>query len=329
MGEKLYPLLGKSKPPYFLLAPMAGVTDRPFRRIVSEFGCELAFSEMVSAKAISYCNYKTMSLIDIKDEQYVGVQIFGSDPAVLANAGQAVEATGARLLDINMGCPVAKIVGNGEGAALMKEPRLAEAIVRKLVKSVSIPVTVKIRSGWDDGSINAPFFAQRMAAAGAAAITVHGRTRQQMYSGSSDWNIIRQTVESVAIPVIGNGDIWRGEDARAMVDETGCAGIMLARGVLGNPWLFDEVRACFQAREYTGPSLKARIHMALRHLQAELVYRSEMKGLLFMRKHLAWYLKGLPQSAPLKRIIYASNSQKEVVEALETYMENNSGLLNN
>lgn len=315
--------LGNLKINPLWLAPMAGVTDKPFRALARELGCDLAFTEMISGKAIEFKNPRTWDMLDIEGESPIGVQLFGSCPQVLSAAAKVAEAEGANLVDINMGCPVPKIVGNGEGAALMRNPQLAEAIVRQVAAAVSIPVTVKIRAGWDKNSVNAPSLAERLAAAGAAAITVHGRTREQMYSGQANWGIIAQTVRAVDIPVIGNGDIWSGRDALAMQEQTGCAGIMLARGILGNPWLFAEVKAALQGRVYQPPSLEQRIQMSLRHLRMELAYRGQDRGVLFMRKHLAWYLKGLPGTAALKGEIFTHTCPRVIEEMLLTYLASN------
>lgn len=297
------------------LAPMAGVTDKPFRLLARELGCDLAFTEMISAKALEFQNRKTWHLMNISSESPIGVQLFGSCPETVAAAAKVAQTEGASLVDINMGCPVPKVVGNGEGAALMKDPKLAEAIVSRTVAAISIPVTVKIRAGWDGNSVTAPALAKRLAAAGAAAITVHGRTREQMYSGKANWEIIAETVRAVDIPVIGNGDVWTPDDAIALHQQTGCAGIMLARGSLGNPWLFSQVKAAFQGLETPPTSPAQRLEMALRHLRMEIDYRGQERGVLFMRKHLAWYLKGLPGTASLKEKLFSYTSP-EIIEGL-------------
>lgn len=299
---------------------MAGVTDKPFRIILREKGCGLAFTEMISSKAIQFKNRRTWNMLDLEGEDPIGVQLFGSVPEVMAEAARVAQAEGADLIDINMGCPVPKVVGNGEGAALMRNPDLAWAVVNKVAKSVSVPVTVKIRAGWDEDSINAVPFAQGLVRNGAAAITVHGRTRMQMYSGKADWNVIAQVAKGVAVPVIGNGDIWSGSDAAAMLTQTGCSGVMLARGTLGNPWLFAEVRAALEGREYEPPSPRERIEMAVRHLRMELDYRNE-RAVTFMRKHIAWYLKGLPGTAGLKKEIFLQTSPELVVQKLMEYAD--------
>lgn len=301
------------------MAPMAGVTDLPFRLLVREQGCDLTFTEMVSSKAIQFKNRQTWKMLDL-EAQPTGVQLFGSDPQVMAQAARVAQAQGAAVIDINMGCPVPKVVGNGEGAALMRAPDLAFSIVKAVSRAVSIPVTAKIRAGWDRKSVNAVEFAQGLAQAGARAITVHGRTREQMYSGSADWEIIGQVVRAVSVPVIGNGDIWSGTDALAMLRQTGCRGVMLARGVLGNPWLFAEVSAALSGREYQPPTIGQRIKTALRHFHLELEYREERKAVLFMRKHLAWYLKGMPETAALKKQIFTLTSPRRIEELLLNYV---------
>jgi len=303
------------------MAPMAGVTDKPFRMLIKEKGCGLAFTEMISGKAIQYSNRRTWRMLDLEGEHPIGVQLFGSVPEVLANAAKVAQAEGADLIDINMGCPVPKIVGNGEGAALMRNPELACSIVRSVTDTVSLPVTVKIRAGWDKASINAVSFAQGLAKCGAAAITVHGRTRDQMYSGPADWNIIAQVVNAVPVPVIGNGDIWTGRDAREMLNQTGCAGIMLARGVMGNPWLFEEVSAALEGRDYQPPSPRERIELAIRHFRMELSYRDERMAVLFMRKHLSWYLKGMPGTAGLKKEIFRQTSPVAIEGMMWDYVK--------
>lgn len=307
--------------PPLWLAPMAGVTDKPFRTLAREQGCDLAFTEMISAQAIQYKNRRTWQMLDLAGEHPIGVQLFGSDPAILAAAAKTAQREGADLIDINMGCPVPKVVNNGEGAALMRNPALACAIVEKVVAAVSLPVTVKIRSGWDRNTINAVSLARGLAAAGAAAVTVHGRTREQYYSGAADWNIIAKVVQAVDIPVIGNGDIWNGGDAKDLFRQTGCSGVMLARGTLGNPWLFAEANAVLKGRVYQPPSPREKIAMAIRHLQLELAYRDEKGAVFFMRKHLAWYLKGLPNTAALKKEIFQQTDPEAIETMLWHYIE--------
>lgn len=303
------------------MAPMAGVTDKPFRRIIKEMGCGLAFTEMISGKAIQFNNRRTWNMLDLEGESPAAVQLFGSEPEVMAAAAKVAVAEGAEFLDINMGCPVPKIVGNGEGAALMREPELAASIVRAVVDVVGIPVTVKFRTGWDQNSINAVPFAQAMEQAGAAAVTVHGRTRDQMYSGKADWKVIAQVVKAVSIPVMGNGDIWTGADAADMLQQTGCSGVMLARGVMGNPWLFEEVVAALNNQNYTRPTPAQRIQLAIRHFKMELDYRDQRMAVLYMRKHLAWYLKGLPGTGETKKQIFRLTEPAAIEELLLGYLD--------
>lgn len=302
------------------MAPMAGVTDRPFRTLVREQGCQLVFTEMISAKAIRFGNRRTMNMLDIQDQNPVAVQIFGSDPEAVADAARVAQDEGAVLVDINMGCPAPKIVGNGDGAALMKNPALAESLVRAAVAAVSIPVTVKFRSGWDETAINCVEFAQRMAAAGASTLTVHPRTRDQFYSGRANWELIGQVVQAVDIPVIGNGDIATGKDALDMLSQTNCHGLMVARGALGNPWLFREIHAALEGQDYQPPELNERVDMALRHFDMQLNYRGEHMGLVQMRKHLAWYLKGVPGGARLRQEIVREQEPEAVRDILRSLL---------
>jgi nifR3 family TIM-barrel protein len=304
------------------MAPMAGVTDKPFRRLITELGCGLAFTEMISGKAIQYNNRKTWNMLDLKGENPIGVQLFGCIPQVMADAARVAQSEGATVVDINMGCPVPKIVGNKEGAALMLDPERAQAIVRAMVKAVKVPVTVKIRTGWDKNSINAVPFAQLLEDAGASAITVHGRTREQMYSGKADWSIIGQVARAVSIPVIGNGDIWTGIDGAAMLNQTGCSGIMLARGVMGNPWLFAEVAAVVSGTDYEPPEPRQCLELAIRHYKMELDYRDQRTAVLFMRKHLSWYLKGMTDTAEIKRQIFRLTAPEDILQLLQDYIDN-------
>ena len=301
----------------YILAPMAGVTDLPFRLLCREQGVGLLCMEMVSAKAIQYNNKNTKALLEIHpDEPPVSLQLFGSEPDVISEIAKQIEELPFSVLDINMGCPVPKIVKNGEGSALMKNPKLVHEIVSKTVKAIEKPVTVKIRKGFDDSCINAVEIAKIIEDAGAAAVAVHGRTREQYYSGKADWDIIRQVKEAVSIPVIGNGDVTSGESALAMMKQTGCDGVMIGRGAQGNPWIFSEL----VEYEKTGkmperPSLEEIKKMMLRHAQLQMQYKGEYLGIREMRKHVAWYTTGLANSAKLRAEINAVESYEQL-EAL-------------
>ena len=302
----------------YILAPMAGVTDLPFRLLCKEQGAGLLCMEMVSAKAIQYHNRNTRALLEIHPEECpVSLQLFGSDPDIISEVAKHIEALPFAILDINMGCPVPKIVKNGEGSALMKQPRLVHEIVKKTVRAIQKPVTVKIRKGFDDTSINAVEIAKIIEDAGGAAVAVHGRTREQYYSGKADWDIIRQVKQAVSIPVIGNGDVLSGEDAVAMQRETGCDGVMIGRGAQGNPWIFSELLEY----ERTGnipvrPSQQELTDMMLRHARLQMKYKGEYLGIREMRKHVSWYTKGLPNSAKLRAEINAVESYEELEKLL-------------
>lgn len=285
-----------------VLAPMAGVTDLPFRLLVKEMGCALVYTEMVSDKGLLHNNEHTFKLLRLDEqERPAALQIFGSEPESMAKAAKVVEQAGADILDINMGCPTLKIVKNGEGSALMRTPDLAYRILASVVDAVSIPVTVKIRKGWDDASVNAVQIARLAEAAGVSAIAIHGRTREQFYSGQADWNIIKDVKESVSLPVIGNGDIRSPLDAAQMIEKTGCDGVMIGRGAQGNPWLFCQVVHYLATGEVlASPGVTERINMALRHLDMLVAYKGEHVGIREMRSHAAWYTKGLPHSAELR-----------------------------
>ncbi len=303
----------------YILAPMAGVTDLPFRLLCKEQGAGLLCMEMISAKAIQYNNRNTKALLEIHpEEEPVSLQLFGSDPEVISEIAKRIEELPFAILDINMGCPVPKIVRNGEGSALMNQPKLVYEIVSKTAKAIQKPVTVKIRKGFNEESINAVEIAKIIEDAGAAAVAVHGRTREQYYSGKADWDIIRQVKEAVSIPVIGNGDVVSGESALAMMRETGCDGIMIGRGAQGNPWIFSEL----VEYEKTGvmpqrPSNEELKEMMLRHARLQIQYKGEYLGIREMRKHVSWYTTGLKNSAKLRGEINAVESYAELEELLE------------
>lgn len=302
----------------YILGPMAGVTDLPFRLLCKEQGAGLICTEMVSAKGILYNNKNTESLLQIHpDETPVSLQLFGSDPKIVSEMAKRVEERPFAFLDINMGCPVPKVVKNGEGSALMREPKLVYELVRAVVKAIEKPVTVKIRKGFDDEHVNAVEIAKIIEEAGAAAVAVHGRTREQYYSGKADWDIIRQVKEAVSIPVIGNGDVTSGEKAIAMCEQTGCDGVMIARGAQGNPWIFSELLAY----EETGiipprPSVDEIRSTMLRHAQLQIEYKGEFCGIREMRKHVAWYTKGMHGSARLREQINMVESYEELQKIL-------------
>ena len=304
-----------------ILAPMAGVTDMPYRILCREQGAGLVCMEMVSAKAILYKNKNTQELLKVDDrERPVSLQLFGSDPDIVADIAASLEDGPYDIFDINMGCPVPKIVKNGEGSALMKNPKLVEEILTKLVKAVKKPVTVKFRKGFDDTCSNAVEIAKIAESCGVSAVAVHGRTREQYYSGTADWDIIRQVKEAVSIPVIGNGDIFTPQDAKRCLEETGCDGLMIGRGARGNPWIFKRTAHYLETGELLAEPTGAEIgEMILRHAQMQVKMKGEYIGMKEMRKHVAWYTAGLPHSASMRR---ASN-ELETLEQLENLLNTN------
>lgn len=299
----------------FVLAPMAGVTDMPFRTLCKEQGAGLICMEMISAKAISFHNKNTFALMKIDPcEHPVSMQLFGSEPELMAEVAKSIEDKDFDILDINMGCPVPKVVNNGEGSALLKNPELIVQIIKSVSSAIQKPVTVKVRIGFENAPVDIVEIARRAEDAGAAAIAVHGRTRQQYYSGTADWDIIRQVKEAVSIPVIGNGDVDSPLKAEALLKQTGCDGVMIGRAVRGNPWIFREMNHYFQTGELLSrPSSEEIREMILRHARAQIALKGEFTGIREMRKHVAWYTAGMRHSAGLRR---ASNTI-ESYEALQ------------
>ena len=305
------------------LGPMAGVTDLPFRMLCKEQGADLIYTEMVSAKGIYYNNKNTEVLLEVAEqERPVALQLFGADPYIMSEMAKKIEHRNFDILDINMGCPVPKVVNNQEGSALMKNPKLVEEIVSAIAKSVKKPVTVKIRKGFGNEERNAPEIAKAAEAGGASAVAVHGRTREQYYSGSADWEVIRQVKEAVKIPVIGNGDIFTPQDAERMLKETGCDGIMLARGVRGNPWLFAQVKAYLKdGTTLEKPELEEVIDTIIRHGEMQMAFKGEYLGIREMRKHVAWYTNGYPNSAKLRSRVSEIDTLENLKKLMMEYKE--------
>lgn len=306
-----------------ILAPMAGVCDQPFRLLCKEQGCDILYTEMISAKGLYYDNKNTVPLLAVCEaEEPIGVQLFGSEPPLLAEMAKKIEDRGFAFIDVNMGCPVPKIVNNGEGSALMKNPILVGQIVSEMVKATKLPVTIKIRSGFDTEHINAPEIAKIAEESGAAAVAVHGRTRQQYYSGHADWDVIARVKDSVNIPVIGNGDILTPQDVIKMKEQTGCDAFMIGRGARGNPWIFYELKEYFKTgRIPDRPDIYEVKRMMLRHADLMIAFKGEYTGIHEMRKHVAWYSAGQKDSARLRNLINQVESYHEMKELLDKWTE--------
>ena len=302
-----------------VLAPMAGVTDLPFRLLCKEMDCGLLYTEMVSAKAILYGNKNTEALMQVTPNEHpIALQLFGSDPEIMSEMALQLEEGPYAIIDVNMGCPVPKIVNNGEGSALMKDPKLVEQILTALVKAIDKPVTVKIRKGFDDDHVNAVEIAKIAEACGVAAVAVHGRTRAQYYSGQADWDIIAQVKDAVKIPVIGNGDVDSPEKAKAILEQTGCDGVMIGRAAEGNPWIFREVVSYLENGTIPArPTNREKREMILRHAALQLEYKGEYTGVREMRKHLSWYTVGMPHSAHFRQTINTMEKMDELIRGVQ------------
>lgn len=305
------------------LAPMAGVTDMPFRILCKEQECGLVYTEMVSAKGMHYNDVKSFKLTEIAEsEKPSSVQIFGSDPGIMSEIAGRLNDSDAAIIDINMGCPTPKITKNGEGSALMLRPELVAEIVKAVSSASEKPVTVKIRKGWDEDRVNAVEIAQIAEANGAKAVAVHGRTREQFYSGKADWEIIKKVKEAVAIPVIGNGDIFTPHDAEKMLEETGCDAVMVGRGAQGNPWIFKRILHYLKTRELLPePSFQEKINMIIRHMNMLVELKGEHTGVCEMRKHIVWYIKGMRNSTYVKEKVFRIDKQDEIIDLLKEYAE--------
>ncbi|MDD6763822.1 MAG: tRNA dihydrouridine synthase DusB [Clostridiales bacterium] len=303
------------------LAPMAGVTDKPYREICREFGAGMVYSEMISAKGLHYGDKKTASLMDMTGESPCAIQIFGSEPEIIAGIIPKVMEYKPDIIDINMGCPAPKIVNNGDGSALMKNPELMGRIVRAAADASAVPVTVKLRKGWETD--NSLLCAHILEENGAAAVAVHGRTRKEFYSGSADWDVIKRIKSELNIPVVGNGDIFKAEDARRMLEYTGCDAVMVARGAQGNPWIFTQINELLAYGEIkTIPSPREKLMTALKHTERLVMTKGEARGIKEARKHIAWYIKGMPGSGAIKTEIFKISDFATMKEALSSYIDN-------
>lgn len=307
-----------------ILAPMAGVTDLPFRLLCKEQGADLVYTEMISAKGIYYKNKNTEKLWEIDEQEHpAALQLFGSEPELMADMAEKIEARNFDILDINMGCPVPKVVNNGEGSALMKNPELAGKIVKAVSGRIKKPVTVKFRKGFNDSTVNAVDFAKRMEENGALAIAVHGRTREEYYSGKADWEIIARVKEAVTIPVFASGDIFTVQDAVRCEKETSCDGLMLARGARGNPWLFHQIKTYQQTGVLEEkPNLEEVIQMILRHARMQAAFKGEYLGIREMRKHVAWYIAGYKNSASIRRRVNEVENLQQLEELFQEWRGN-------
>jgi tRNA-dihydrouridine synthase B len=307
----------------FFLAPLAGITDAPTRLLAKSMGASLVYTEMVSGKGLMYNNKNTQGLLRIHEEEKpVAIQIFGCEPEVMGYTARELDSRENVILDINMGCPVPKVTRYGEGSAMMKDPKNIFRVVEAAVQNTTKPVTIKIRSGWDADSINATEVAKQAEAAGAAAVAVHGRTRDQFYTGKADWSVISDVVRSVSIPVIGNGDIFHGEDALAMLDQTGCEYVMIARGALGNPWIFREAVALYEGRSKPEPpTTEEKIAMLIKHLDLAVAEKGERVAVMELRKHVGWYLKGEHGATAVRRQVNQITAAAEFRSLLESLLE--------
>ncbi len=309
----------------FILGPMAGITDSVFRRICKSWGCGLVFSEMISAKGLYYKDEKTEHLLKFcNEEKPIAFQLFGSDPEIMADAAQKLSFRENDILDINMGCPVQKVVKGGDGSALLKSPDLIGKIVKAVVDVSKKPVTVKIRIGWDSKNINVIEVAKIIEYYGASALTIHGRTREQLYGGKADWKHIKKVKESIDIPVMGSGDVFSGRDAVRMLNETECDFVMIARGARGNPWIFKEALHLIGLADNVNIGPKEKIHTAVKHFQLLIQEKGEFIAVREIRKHVGWYLKGLPHATEIRRVINALEKKEEIISLLESYLEENS-----